>query len=232
LRSAPGLVQKVPPEPGRLNHDSHSLRLNLWKTSASLVLPGRQVYRDPMRWELLFADLEALADATERAGFDADVADRSRSERAGLRLADRLRAHVDGHATITIRLTDGTSVTAGLLDVGADWVLLEDAGQLVVPLGAVVGVEGLTRSADGDPCALARRLGLTVVLRRLARDRATVRVRTTDRSAAVGTIDRVGADHLDLALHPQDEFRRTQTVRAVRVIPLAAVVQVRAGNSG
>jgi hypothetical protein len=182
-----------------------------------------------MRWELLFADLEALADATERAAFDADVADRARSERAALRLADRLRAHAEGSSPMAIWLSDGSRLTARVLDVGADWVLLEDTGQVVVPLVAVIGIEGLTRATGGEPTTLARRVGLTVVLRRLARDRATVRVGTVDRTSAVGTVDRVGADHLDLALHAQDEFRRPGTVRAVRVIPLTAVVQVRAG---
>lgn len=182
-----------------------------------------------MRWELLFADLEALADATERAAFDADVADRARSERAGLHLVDRLRAHVDGPAPLVVRLSDGSAVTARLLDVGADWLLLEDAAQVVVPLAAVVGVEGLTRAASGEPGALARRVGLTVVLRRLARDRVVVRVATVDGGTAVGTLDRVGADHLDLALHEQDEYRRGRAVRAVRVVPLSAVVQVRSG---
>jgi hypothetical protein len=190
--------------------------------------PCAPVYGDPMRWELLFADLEALADATERAAFDADVADRARSERAQLQLADRLRAHVDATAPLGFWLADGGRLAARLVDVGADWVLLEDGGPVVLPLGAVTGIEGLTRAAGGDPGPLARTVRLTVVLRRLARDRATVRLSTIDRTAVVGTIDRVGADHLDLALHPQDEFRRAAAVRAVRVVPLAALVQVRA----
>ena len=182
-----------------------------------------------MRWELLFADLEALADATERAAFDADVADRARSERAQLVLADRLRAHADAAAPLGFWLADGGRLTARLLDVGADWVLLDDAGPVVLPLAAVTGVEGLTRAAAGDPGRLARTARLGLVLRRLARDRTMVRVCTVDRASAVGTIDRVAADHLDLALHAQDEFRRAGAVRAVRVVPLTALVQVRAG---
>jgi hypothetical protein len=200
--------------------------LKLWRT---FDFPDRSVYRDRMRWELLFADLEALADATERAAFDADLADRARSERAGLHLTDRLRAHVDDRDAIGFWLSDGTRLTARVLDVGRDWLLLDDGVAVVVPLGALVGVDGLTRAAAGEPGPLVRRVGLTVVLRRLARDRAMVRVGTVDRSSVVGTVDRVGADHLDLALHAQDEFRRSRTVRAVRVIPTAAVVQVRAG---
>lgn len=179
-----------------------------------------------MRWELLFADLEALADATERAAFDADVADRARSERATLSLNDRLRAHLD--AVLLFRLADGGRVTGRLIDVGADWLLMEDAGPVVLPIAAVIGVEGLTRAAAGEPGALARRVRLTVVLRRLARDRTTVRVALIDRSTAVGTIDRVGVDHVDLALHPQDEPRRVHVVRGVLVLPLSAVVQIRA----
>jgi len=47
-----------------------------------------------VRWERLFADLEASLEAEDRAGFEAEVGELGRAERAVLHLADRLHAHV------------------------------------------------------------------------------------------------------------------------------------------
>ncbi len=49
-----------------------------------------------MRWERLFDDLEAQLVADERRDLDAEVADRTRRERALLGLHERLAAVVDG----------------------------------------------------------------------------------------------------------------------------------------
>lgn len=182
-------------------------------------------YRDHVRWELLFADLEAMADAADRAGFDGEVADRGRAERAALSLVDRLRAHVT--AVLAFRRLGGELVVGRVVDVGADWVLLDDAGSLLLPLAAVTGIEGLSRRAAPGG-GLAGRVPLTVLLRRLARDRCGVRVRLVDGAELTGTIDRVGADHVDVALHPADEPRRRGAVRGVCVVPLAALAGVRA----
>lgn len=178
-----------------------------------------------VRWELLFADLEAQADAAERAAFEGDVADRGRAERAALHLVDRLRAHVG--TVVALRLVGGDRAVGRLADVGVDWVLMDESGSLLVPLAAVSGVEGLSRRAAPDGSALARRVRLTVVLRGLSRDRSAVRVRLTDGATLTGTIDRVGADHFDLALHAADELRRAGAVRGVCVVPVAAVVSLR-----
>jgi hypothetical protein len=188
------------------------------------VVAGGGYGRD-MRWELLFADLEAYAEATERAAFDADVADRGRAERAVLVLTDRLRAHLGSE--LRFRLLNGDRVRGRLADVGGDWVLLDDGGSVVVPLRAVSGIEGLSRLASPATGALARTARIGVVLRRLARDRACVRLTLLDRATLTGTIDRVGADHLDLAQHPTDEARRAGSVRGVVVVRLGAVVVVR-----
>jgi len=181
-----------------------------------------------VRWELLFADLEAFADATERQAFDADVADRARAERATLGLADRLRGHVGGE--LTFRLLAGERVRGRLVDVGADWVLLQDGGSVVLPLAAVGGVEGLSRLAEPGAGVLARTARLGLVLRRLSRDRAPVRLVLLDSATLTGTIDRVGADHLDLAQHAPDEARRAGAVRGVVVVRLGALALVRSAT--
>jgi hypothetical protein len=193
---------------------------------AGILAPG---YGEPVRWELLFADLEAFAEATERWAFEADVADRARAERAALTLADRVRGHVGG--TLAFRLADGDRIRARVADVGADWVLLEDGAPVVLPMRAVAGIEGLSRCAAHPAGALARRVGLGIVLRRLSRDRAAVQVGLLGGGTVTGTIDRVGADHLDVAQHPADVARRAGEVQGVVVVRLAAVAQVRSAGS-
>jgi hypothetical protein len=183
-----------------------------------------------VRWELLFADLEAQADAADRAGFEGDVVERVRAEHAALTLVARLRAHVG--TTLAVRLADGDRVVARLRDVGADWALLDDGAPLLVPLAAICGVEGLSRRAVAEPaddeaCAPVRRMRLTAVLRGLARDRGPVRVGLIGGDVLTGTVDRVGADHLDVALHSGDGPRRAAVVRGVCVVALAGLVSVR-----
>lgn len=182
-----------------------------------------------MRWDELFADLEAAVEAEDRAGFEAEVADLARSERALLSTADRLRAHVG--ATLRLHLVEGGEATGRVLDVGRDWlVVASGAGSALVPLAAVTGIDGLGRAAqappepDGPPVL---RIGLATALRALARDRAYVRVAVRGGAVLGGTVDRAGTDHLDLALHPADEPRRPSAVTGVRCVPYPALVVVR-----
>ena len=182
-----------------------------------------------MRWDELFRDLEAQAEAAERAEVDAEVTDRSRRELAAVRLTDRLRAA--GGSTLTLSVTGGLRITGLLADTGPDWLLLEEAGggSALVPLAAVLGLAGLPpwASAPDSEGAVAARLRLGYALRGLARDRAAVTVFLTDGAAVAGTIDRVGADFLEVTEHPVGEPRRRGAVRGARVLPFAGVALVR-----
>jgi hypothetical protein len=179
-----------------------------------------------VRWERLFADLEAQYDAATEAGFSGEVADRSRSEIALVPLADRLRS-TDGQAQVGIAGAD--PVVGAVAACGPDWVLLvtEAGAETLVPLAAIVWVRGLTTLAEATTSVVAARLGLGYALRGMARDRAemTVIVRTGER--LTGTIDRVGADFVDLAEHPLDEPRRAGVVRSTRAIPFTALSALR-----
>ena len=183
-----------------------------------------------MRWARLFADLEAQAEAAGEAELAAEVADRSRREAALVHLRDRLAA---GHgAQVTVHVPGAGPVQGLLVDSGVDWLLLEErgAGEVLVPLGAVLGVSGVGATAQApDDSEVGRRLDLRWALRGLARSRTTVRLVLVDGSALHGTLDRVGADHVDLAEHGRDEPRRAAAVRQVRLVPLAALAAVRSG---
>jgi hypothetical protein len=54
-----------------------------------------------------------------------------------------------------------------------------------------------------------------------------VSVRLIDTSTCSGTIDRVGADFVEIAEHAPAEPRRAGAVTAVRTIPRAAILIVR-----
>lgn len=183
-----------------------------------------------MRWRLLFDDLEAQAEAAHDAELAAEVADRTRREAALVRLRDRLAAAVG--APVTVHLPGGARVAGLLVDTGVDWLLLEEpgAGEVLVPLATLLGVTGVgATTAAPDASAVGRRLDLRWALRGLARSRTAVRLVLVDGSVLPGTLDRVGADHVDLAEHGRDEPRRAAAVRQVRLVPLTALVAVRSG---
>lgn len=182
-----------------------------------------------MRWQRLFDDLEAQAEAHDAAEFEAEVSERSRYEIGQVRLADRLRAAV-GHP-VDVCCRGAGPVSGRLARVGADWLLLEEQPdrQVLVACAAVTSVGGLgaLSAAPGSEGKVGARLDLRRALRGVARDRSAVQALLVDGSAVVGTVDRVGADFVELAEHPQREPRRAGAVRGVRTVPLAAVAVVR-----
>jgi hypothetical protein len=182
-----------------------------------------------MRWDELFTDLEAQLDAAEVADLAGEVSDRTRREMALLRLVDRLRAAAG--ATVSVALAGGLTVHGRLLDAGPDWVLLEETGnrELLLRAAAVLGVSGVGAASEvpGSEGDVGRALDLRWALRALARSRAGVQVVLVDGTVLAGTLDRVAADHFDLAEHLPGEARRASAVRQVRLVPLAGLGVVR-----
>ena len=119
---------------------------------------------------------------------------------------------------------------ASALALGAGWVSLEDQGvEHVVPLVSVLWWERLGRGWAPHEDPVAGRLGLAHALRALARARARVRIRLAGegpQAVLEGTVDAVGRDFLDLALYPDDDYRRRESVTAVRTVPFHAVLCV------
>lgn len=186
------------------------------------------IYRPDMRWQALFDDLEAEAARERRADLAASAAELLRAERGAVTLAERLDAHRGRQ--VVVRLLGGGVVRGVLVDAGPHWVILDEgATQALVPAGAVVAVAHLGRRAGAGVAEVARRLDLRHVLRALARDRAFVRV-FADGMELSGTIDRVGADHFDLATHDADRWRRSEEVTGVWSVPIGHLRCVRSGG--
>lgn len=182
-----------------------------------------------VRWDDLFDDLEAQLDEAAAADLAAEVADRSRRELALVRLVDRLRPVLG--QPVAVRVRGAGNLDGQLTAVGPDWLLLAEVGgrECLVATSAVVSIGGLAAQtamphSEGEVTA---RLTLTFALRGIVRDRSAVAITLVDSSTTAGTIDRVGADFLELAEHPAGEPRRRDAVRSVRSYPLAAVALVR-----
>ncbi len=194
-----------------------------------------------MRWESLFDDLEAQLRSDETRELAAEVADRTRRERAQVGLNERFAAAVD-RVVVEIRVA-GVGLVRGLVTgSGPDWVLLErrsepalsvvtvsGAGRVDRPVlvanGAIRAVTGLGGAELTGAVAKGFRIGSA--LRAVSRDRAVVDVVDMDGSVVTGTIDGVGQDYVEVAEHSADVPRRAENVLAVRAIPFAGIAVVR-----
>lgn len=181
-----------------------------------------------VRWENLFADLDAQMAEAEAAEMASEVADRTRREVAAFRLSDRLRpafGHFVGVSTL------GGVVSGRIRGVGSDWMLVgEEYGlESLVPLESITGVTGLgaLTSAPGSEGRVASKLTLGYAFRGIARDRAGVAITFRDTSVVTGTIDRVGADFFEMAEHAAGEARRRSEIRSIRTVPFSGIAYVR-----
>jgi hypothetical protein len=182
-----------------------------------------------MRWQQLFADLQAQFEAEESAVERAESASRARAEVGAVGIADRLRGAVG--LPLTLGCGHAGTVAGVLVDLGPDWLLVEADGAraCLVALSAVRSVAGLgRRTAAAEPLGTVRgRLDLRRALRGLARDRSAVQVVLDDGSVLSGTLDRVGADYVELAEHPTDLPRRAEAVQGVRAVLIGGIAAVR-----
>jgi hypothetical protein len=197
-----------------------------------------------VRWDRFFDDLEdqlASEWEAERAALDTE-AERLRLSRVALheRLG-QLTGRDAAAPELAIELADGTTLRASVSGVGADWVALRPAGvrsgAVVAPFSAIVAIgmphHDLLRSARPAPprSALVDRMTFGFALRDLVRRRAGVAVHLTSGRALTGTIDRAGADHLDLAMHDPGAPRRADAIAGHRIVPFASVAWIRVDGS-
>lgn len=179
-----------------------------------------------MRLEALFEDLESQFEALQDGDLYGEVADRIRAEVGKITVLDRLRGAVG--TVIRVELRHADPVQGTLSRVGKDCLLLEAERyeEWLIPDSALIGIHGLGPFAEPAEGAVAAKLGLAHLLRGIARDRSPVTL-FCGKNPITGTIDRVGADFLELAEHPLDAPRRRTEVYNSRLVPTLAVDAVR-----
>lgn len=199
-----------------------------------------------MRWDNLFDDLESQLEQELTAEEVDQRAEEERLRLGRLSLRDRILSlhEARGRAvdwTLRLQLVTGVAITVRPATFGRDWFsadLIDGSqrgAQCIVPLAAIAGVQldraDIPPSLDGVPGevsgrSLAARLSLPFVLRDLCRRRAEVELWTAAGRLS-GTIDRVGRDHLDLAVHDAGTPRRESVVSGYQLVPLAQLLLVR-----
>ncbi|MCG7424736.1 hypothetical protein NUV30_09910 [Kocuria rhizophila] len=188
-----------------------------------------------MRWDELFQDMESQLERARMSQVEQEAVETARAELARLSLLERLAAHRE--STVRLRPAHGETLEGELVDVGAGWAVVRERHQQhLVPLHSVVWWEGLPRRFEVLPeRSTVRRLGMGHVLRALSTARVHVRVALRERggqSDLEGTVDAVGQDFFDLAVHPEDQFRRRTAVTGVRTVPFQAVALVSSVDPG
>lgn len=188
-----------------------------------------------MRWDDLFADLEARFDEIADEQMLAELTDRERSAIGQVRMVQRFAGAVGGQ--VRVRTAAGQILTGSMSQAGPDWLLLgQHAGrELLIATRWITAVEGVIRASGLPLSDLERRFDLRLALRGMARDRSPVTItvpggaggQSEGGTELIGTIDRVGHDFVELAQHAAWEPRRAADVRSVALVPLAAVIMVR-----
>lgn len=199
-----------------------------------------------MRWDNLFDDLESQLEH-ELSAEDLDLeAEEERLRLGRMSIRDRLGAlHLSepaiGVYSIRVLLAHGQAITVHPVALGKDWLsgdLLDESSsrrQCIIPLtgvgGVILNADQVSRSLNASagvpaPRELSARLSLAFVLRDLCRRRQGVDIDLLS-GGAHGTIDRVGRDHIDLAVHERGTPRRESEVRQHRIVPLAQLTLVR-----
>jgi hypothetical protein len=181
-----------------------------------------------MRLDALFEDLESQFDALQDGDLYGEVADRIRAEVGRITVLDRLRGAVG--TVVRVELTYAEPVQGTLSRVGKDCLLLEAERyeEWLIPVTALAAIHGLGPWAEPAEGAVAAKLGLAHLLRGIARDRSPVTLYCAAGAHPItGTIDRVGADFLEIAEHPLDAPRRRTEVYNSRLVPTQALTAVR-----
>lgn len=196
-----------------------------------------------MRWNNLFDDLESQLEH-ELSAEDTDLqAEEERLRLGRMTIRDRLwtlHERSSGSEYFVRFIIDGTVVKIAPGSLGRDWIsgdVIDDGSrrhQVIVPLQVIGSIildreqtsVSLATPASTAHSVLSARLGITFVLRDLCRRRCELDLVLAS-GPLHGTIDRVGRDHCDLAMHEAGMPRRPAAVNQYRIIPLDQVLMVR-----
>ncbi|MCP2031724.1 hypothetical protein L1277_001822 [Okibacterium sp. HSC-33S16] len=201
-----------------------------------------------MRWDSLFDDLESQLEHELHSDENDLRAEEYRHRLGRLSLRERIATFSSQERNkrerVALELVTGETIVVVPQTFGRDWLSAdlvtagEQAGAVLVLMDAVAAVlvpkPMVTRSlevpevADNEP-RLTDRIGIAFALRDLCRRRAFVSVHCVSAVSAVhsGTIDRVGRDHFDLAVHEAGVARRERNVAHERLVPFSQLAYLR-----
>lgn len=185
-----------------------------------------------MRWNDLFADLEGQLEFGHWQHMEQDAAELTRGMWSELMLMDRLRATIGDQVRIVLK--DGRNQMMHVETVGPNWLGgLDETGAVLIVRDAIVGVDANLRRAVVPSKPLRAGPSMAAIYRGLARRREALQIIGASGDViAEGTIDRVGQDHLDVAMHARDEFRRSAALQGMRIVAFDAILMVRASPLG
>ena len=177
-----------------------------------------------MRWDQLFADLEAQWEAEARRDLDP----RWPTARAASAPPSGSTSGLPPRSARRCGCCCGPgrrSAAPWRMWGGTGCCCSADRRPVLVPLAALAAVSGIGERAGTG--GIGKRFELGFALRGLSRDRAVVALADIAGAVTTGTIDAVGADCFDLSEHAPDEPRRPENVTGRRLVPFSAVVSLR-----
>jgi hypothetical protein len=199
-----------------------------------------------MRWDNLFDDLEGQLEQGRTLEEGDLLAEEERLRLGRLSLRDRMAAIAsfppgveDG--VVRVLLHTGAVVPVRPLTFGRDWLAGDivdesrNSAQCVLPVAGLASLlltrRQVRQSLTPPPGmtsgrGITDRLSLAFVLRDLCRRRAALEL-SLPGATLHGTLDRVGRDHCDLAVHENGSPRRETEVSSYRIVPIDQIVFVR-----
>ncbi|MFW0108507.1 hypothetical protein ACN08Z_05195 [Rothia sp. P7181] len=173
--------------------------------------------------EKIFRDYEAQLDSLRQQEIESSAQESRRAEFAKIQQVDRLAAQQGRR----IRVCCHPSIlwSAELETVGNGWVQLRSTTEnILIPLRSILWWEGENRRSQLDAGAITRKLNFSYAFRALSVARTPLRIFHRDFvTTTEGTVEKVGLDFIEVALHPLDGQYRSRNITGMRVVGLENV---------
>ncbi|MFW0154440.1 hypothetical protein ACN08X_00115 [Rothia sp. P6271] len=170
--------------------------------------------------EKIFRDYEAQLDSLRQQELESSAHELQRAEFAKVQQLDRLAAQQGKN--VRICCSSSISWNAELETVGNGWVQLRSGAEnILLPLRSIMWWEGGNHHAQVDTGTLMRKLNFSYAFRALSIARTPLRIFHRDFvTTTEGTIEKVGLDFIEVALHPLDGQYRSRHITGMRTVGL------------
>lgn len=173
--------------------------------------------------EKLFRDFEVQIKAERQKEIELDARELQRAEYARIQHLDRLAAQLGQELTVAV---EGAQVYTGELQaLGSGWIQMRSQTEnVLIPQHALVWWEGGSRFSSVDAGSVKRQLTLGYALRALCSARLPVRIfHTSDSLTTEGTIERVGLDFIEVAVHGIEGNFRSKHILGYRMLSVSQI---------